>query len=281
VSTITIEKLTPTVGAEISGLGVDRLLNDPEVPEIMWGALRTHGVLLFHDLGLTPETQVRFSQRLGTVDQASGDQYGEPGVMRVSMDPKKNGGQETIKGTFNWHMDGCTLPAGRFPAPATILTCAEKSEIGGRTSFASTRIFFDSLTEDEQQRLSGMRVIHSIAGTRRRVIQNPTPEQEASWATMGRREHPLVWRHLQGLPSLVIGGTSENIVGWEVGKGVAFLDELVERVTAPDHVYTHDWTIGDTVIWDNPGMLHSVEPYEDGSKREMVRSTLVGVEPTE
>jgi alpha-ketoglutarate-dependent taurine dioxygenase len=281
VKTITTDKLTPTVGVQINGLDADQLLNDPAIPEFIWGSLRTHGVLLFRDLGLTPEAQVRFSERLGTVDAGRGDQYGEPGVMLVSMDPKKNGGQETIKGTFNWHMDGCTLAEGRYPAPATILTCAVTSEIGGRTSFASTRAFFDSLTADEQQRLSELRVVHSIAGTRRRVIEDPTPEQEAAWAAMGCREHPLVWMHSEGLPSLVIGGTSENIVGWELKKGVEFLDDLVARATTPDRVYTHDWMVGDTVIWDNPGMLHSVEPYEDGSKREMVRCTLVGVEPTE
>jgi len=39
--------------------------------------------------------------------------------------------------------------------------------------------------------------------------------------------------------------------------------------------------VGDTVMWDNCGMLHAVEPYEEGSKRELIRTTLVGVEPTE
>jgi alpha-ketoglutarate-dependent sulfate ester dioxygenase len=46
-------------------------------------------------------------------------------------------------------------------------------------------------------------------------------------------------------------------------------------------VYSHAWTVGDTVIWDNAGMLHSVEPYEEGSKREHIRTTLVGTEPTD
>jgi alpha-ketoglutarate-dependent taurine dioxygenase len=281
MSTLTINELTPSMGAEITGVDLDRLLHDDAMPELIRQGLREHGVLLFHDLGFTPETQVTFSARLGQLDRSSGEEHNEPGIMRVSMDPRKNGGQETVRGTFNWHMDGCTLPPGRNPSPATILTCVEVSETGGQTEFASTRAFFESLTAQEQERLATLRVVHSVAGSRRRVIADPTPEQEATWTRMGAREHPLVWRHRQGRPSLVIGGTSDYIVGMERDVGRALLDELAERATAPDRVYRHEWSIGDTVIWDNPGMLHRVEPYEDGSPREMIRCTLIGDEPTE
>lgn len=281
MSTLVINKLSDELGAEVVGLDLDQALTDPALPAAIWEALREHGVLLMRGVGFEVDTQVAFASRLGQIDLSSGEDYGEPGVMRVSMDPAKNGGQETIRGTFNWHMDGATLPQGRYPAPATVLTCVATSEVGGRTSFASTRRFYDSLSAEEKERLGRLRVVHSVAGSRRRVIADPTPEQEASWAAMGSREHPLVWKHREGLPSLVIGGTSENIVGMERSAGVKFLDELAERATTPDHVYQHDWKIGDTVIWDNPGLLHAVEPYEEGSKREMIRSTLVGVEPTE
>ncbi|RZL72971.1 MAG: TauD/TfdA family dioxygenase [Rhodococcus sp. (in: high G+C Gram-positive bacteria)] len=281
MSTLTVNKLTPSMGAEITGVDLDRLLHDDAMPELIRQGLREHGVLLFHDLGFTPQTQVTFSERLGQLDRSSGEEHNEPGIMRVSMDPNKNGGQETVRGTFNWHMDGCTLPPGRNPSPATVLTCVEVSETGGQTEFASTRALFASLTAQEQERLTTLRVVHSVAGSRRRVIANSTPEQEAEWARMGVREHPLVWRHRQGRPSLVIGGTSDYLVGMDKEESRVLLDELVDRATTADRVYRHEWSIGDTVIWDNPGMLHRVEPYEDGSNREMIRCTLIGEEPTE
>src|SRR5207244_4470701 len=113
--------------------GLDRLLNDDDIPGLLWDALREHGVLLFHDLGFDTQSQVKFGQRMGEVDLSAGEEYAEPGIMRVSMDPAKNGGQETIRGTFNWHMDGCTLPPDRNPSPMTILTCVEVSKTGGQT----------------------------------------------------------------------------------------------------------------------------------------------------
>lgn len=281
MSTLTIEKITPTIGAEITGVDLDRLLNDDAIPDLLWDALRENGVLVIRGLGFDIDTQVQFGQRMGEVDLVSGEEYNEPGVMRVSMDPNKNGGQETVRGTFNWHMDGCSLPPGRNISPLTILTSVVLSETGGQTEFASTRAFFQSLSAEEKERLSKLRVVHSVAGSRRRVIPNPTPEQEALWATQHRREHPLVWRLRKGLPSLLIGGTSECLVGMSREEGLAILDDLTARATASGRVYRHEWSVGDTVMWDNLGLLHRVEPYEDGSKRELIRTTLVGDEPTE
>ncbi|TXA42855.1 taurine catabolism dioxygenase TauD, partial [Mycobacterium tuberculosis variant bovis] len=37
--------------------------------------------------------------------------------------------------------------------------------------------------------------------------------------------------------------------------------------------------IGDTVIWDNRGVLHRAAPYDPDSSREMLRTTVLGDEP--
>ncbi|OPE44688.1 TauD/TfdA dioxygenase family protein, partial [Mycolicibacterium diernhoferi] len=44
-------------------------------------------------------------------------------------------------------------------------------------------------------------------------------------------------------------------------------------------VYSHTWSVGDTVIWDNQGVLHRAAPYEPNSPREMLRTTVLGDEP--
>ena len=50
------------------------------------------------------------------------------------------------------------------------------------------------------------------------------------------------------------------------------------RVTAPEHVYRHDWAVGDLVIWDNTGVLHRVEPYPLDCGRMMHRTSIAGTE---
>jgi alpha-ketoglutarate-dependent taurine dioxygenase len=69
MSTLTLKKLSPTIGAEVSDLDLDRLLNDAEIPDLIWAALREHGVLLFHDIGFEIDSQVKFGWRLGEVDR--------------------------------------------------------------------------------------------------------------------------------------------------------------------------------------------------------------------
>jgi alpha-ketoglutarate-dependent taurine dioxygenase len=59
----------------------------------------------------------------------------------------------------------------------------------------------------------------------------------------------------------------------------ALLDDLLERATTPDLVYRHSWRKGDTVLWDNRGLLHHVVKYDTREPREMWRTTVLGQEP--
>ena len=58
----------------------------------------------------------------------------------------------------------------------------------------------------------------------------------------------------------------------------ALLDELMDRATKAEFVYSHHWSVGDTVIWDNTGVMHRATPYPAGSPREMLRTNIFGTE---
>ena len=61
-------KLTETVGVEVRGVDVDRLLHDDDLPKWVLDALEAHGVLVFRDLHLDDAAHVAFSKRLGQVE---------------------------------------------------------------------------------------------------------------------------------------------------------------------------------------------------------------------
>src|SRR5262245_31238262 len=61
--TLTTEKLSPTVGAEITGVDVERLLTDDDVPAAVLAALEEHGALVFRELHIDDASQVAFSKR--------------------------------------------------------------------------------------------------------------------------------------------------------------------------------------------------------------------------
>jgi alpha-ketoglutarate-dependent taurine dioxygenase len=65
----------------------------------------------------------------------------------------------------------------------------------------------------------------------------------------------------------------------DLDEGRALLEELLARATVRDKVYSHSWSVGDTVIWDNRGVLHRAARYDPSSPREMLRTTVIGDEP--
>jgi alpha-ketoglutarate-dependent taurine dioxygenase len=198
----------------------------------------------------------------------------------VSLDPAANRRSAAyLRGTFVWHVDGCTPDGDEYPQKATVLSAVALADHGGDTEFVSSYAAYDSLDEDEQAALTGLRVIHSLEASQRRVNPEPSPEQLAAWRSRPVHEHPLVWTHRDGRRSLLLGASADHVVGMPIDEGQALLDDLLARATTPERVYRHEWSVGDTVIWDNRGVLHRALPYDETSGREMLRTTILGDEP--
>jgi len=275
MSTVTIEKLGDTVGAEIMGVDRDRLLDDDAFPARCLQALDENGVLVFRGLGLDDETQVAFSKRLGEVEVPPMGSGALPEIYLVTRDPEKSPLAGYAPGTFDWHIDGCT---DDIPIMATMLSAHEIDSSGGDTEFASTYAAYDDLSDDEQERCLALCVLHSFEASQ--LLRDPTPplKELARWRKRPTKIHPLVWRHQSGRRSLVLGATTERVEGMTAVDGRAFLDELLARATRPERVYRHEWELGDLVIWDNRGVLHRALPYDASSPREMHRTTIAGDE---
>jgi alpha-ketoglutarate-dependent taurine dioxygenase len=279
MSLLTVNKLTDSVGAEVVELDPDRLATDDLLAEAVLNALEDNGVLVFPGLHLEPEAQVAFCRRLGEVDHSSDGHHPVAGIYPITLDKSKNASAAYLRATFDWHIDGCTPLNDEFPQMATVLSAVQVADQGGETEFASAYGAYDELTDEDKRRVASLRVVHSLEASQRRVNPDPTPEQLARWRARPSHEHPLVWTHRSGRKSLVLGASADYVVGMEPDEGRALLAELLDRATTADKVYSHRWTVGDTVIWDNRGVLHRAAPYDPDSPREMLRTTVLGDEP--
>jgi alpha-ketoglutarate-dependent taurine dioxygenase len=279
MSLLTINKLTDSVGAEVLGVDSDRLASDDLLGEAVLDALEENGVLVFPKLGLDPEAQVAFCRRLGEVDHSSDGHHLVAGIYPITLDKSKNASADYLRATFDWHIDGCTPMEDTFPQMATVLSAVQVADRGGETEFASTYAAYDVLSDGEKERLGSLRVVHCLEASQRRVTPDPSPEVLARWRSRRTHEHPLVWMHRSGRKSLVLGASADYIVGMDPDEGRALLAQLLDRATDADKVYSHDWSVGDTVIWDNRGVLHRAAPYDPDSPREMLRTTVLGDEP--
>ena len=274
MTTLAADRLTPTVGALVEGVDRERVLSDQTLPGWTLEALEAHGVLVFRGLHLSDGDQVAFSKLLGTVEVLGTGAH--PEIFRVTLDPARNPVAAYLKGTFHWHIDGCT---DDVPIMATMLSAHDVAASGGETEFASSYQAYEDLSEGERIRFESVRVVHSVEASMRLHTADPTAEQLALWRKRPAKVHPLVWTHRTGRKSLVLGATTEHVVGMGPEDGRAFLDGLVDRATVPARVYRHQWQVGDVVIWDNRGVLHRAAPYDPASPRDMHRTTIAGDEP--
>ncbi|GAB2851639.1 TauD/TfdA family dioxygenase [Actinocorallia aurea] len=275
---ITVEKLGTGVGAEVRDVDRARLLSDASLPGALMEALEANGVLVFRDLHLDPETQVAFCRRLGEIDLSPGH-HDVAGIYRVSLDTAKNSSAAYLRATFDWHIDGCTPDGDAYPQKATVLTAEQVAATGGETEFASAYAAYDALSSEEKERVASLRVVHSLEASQRLVTPDPSLAQLALWRRRPVKEHPLVWTHKTGRRSLVLGASTDHVVGLPPRESRALLDGLLARCTTADRVYRHEWSVGDTVIWDNRGVIHRAAPYDAASPREMLRTTVLGDEP--
>ncbi|MEV3905966.1 MULTISPECIES: TauD/TfdA dioxygenase family protein [unclassified Mycobacterium] len=276
---LTINKLTESVGAEVTGVDPDRLAGDDSLGEAVLEALEDNGVLVFPGLGLQPEVQVEFCRRLGGIDHSSDGHHPVPGIYPVTLDKSKNSSAAYLRATFDWHIDGCTPLNDECPQKATVLSAKQVAARGGETEFANSYAAYEAFTDEEKDRFGALRVVHSLEASQRRITPDPSPEQVAKWRSRPTHEHPLVWTHRSGRRSLVLGASADHVVGMDLDEGRALLAELLDRATQPGLVYSHRWSVGDTVIWDNNGVLHRAAPYDPDSPREMLRTTVLGDEP--
>src|SRR5262249_31587663 len=150
---------------------------------------------------------------------------------------------------------------------------------GGDTEFASTYAAYDGLTDAEKQSFASLRVLHRFERAVLPFLDNPTPEHLARLRGQPTKVHPLVWTHESGRRSLVIGTHADQVEGMAEADSRALLDDLLDRATEHGRVYRHAWREGDTVLWDNRGLLHHVVRYDTATPREMWRTTVLGQEP--
>lgn len=262
--------IKPKIGTEILS-GKEALLSGAHAGEIR-ELLEKRGVLVFPELNFTDEEQLKFTKTLGNVAKEPGGEE----VFPISLDPKVSSGVEYLKGSLYWHFDGTMQPR---PILASILSSKVLSPTGGNTEFANTYAAYDDLPEDEKAKVEGLRVVHSAWNTLFYYDPEPNQAKLEQFMSVGEVELPLVWKHRSGRKSLVLGCTARHVVGMEHKESALLLNGLREWATSEPFHYSHTWSVGDMVMWDNTGTLHRARPYDPECGRELHRTKLEGEEP--
>lgn len=262
--------LTPRIGSEIR-TDLDTLLSGREAPTIR-EVLERRGVVFFRGLEIGDEEQVAIAKTLGTLVANEG----QGGINKISLDEKVNQRAKYLRGSMFWHFDGSLQP---LPNLATLLRAVQLSEIGGQTEFCNTYAAYEDLPEEDKEAIADLRVVHSAERSQYYVTPEMSYDEVAFWQKSPTKACPIVWTHQSGRKSLLLGATSDYVIGLPVEESRALLARLRDWATQPRYVYQHQWQPGDLLIWDNTGTMHRVLPYPVDSGRLMHRTILAGEEP--
>lgn len=266
--TFIVRQVKPLIGAVVES-DKATLLSGRHAAQIR-ELLEDRGVIVFARTDFTDEEQVAFTKTLGKfAREMTGD------VFKISMDKAVNPMAEYTRGAFYWHIDGTM---DRVPLFASMLTAKILAPTGGNTEFCNTYAAWDALPESEKAALENLRVVHSLVNAQLYVQPEPTLAEFEGWARLGTNELPLVWTHRSGRKSLVLGSTAEYVVGMDLVESRRLLIRLREWATQDQFSLSHQWSVGDTVIWDNTGTMHRAMAYPLDCKREMHRTKLEGEE---
>ena len=270
-SSLSTEEIKPLIGSRVLNDKKDLLSGkfSSEIREL----LEQRGVLVFPEIRFTDEEQIAFTNTLGKFEA---ERDGGT-VFKVTLDTKENPhSAEYLKGSLYWHLDG-TMNA--VPILASLLASKKLPSAGGNTGFCSTYAAYEHLPAERKAELDALRVIHAIWNTVFYYEPEPSLAKLKAMQAIGERELPLVWKHRSGRKSLILGCTAHRIVDMSPPKSSEVLVELREWATSEQFSYSHKWSVGDLVMWDNTGTLHRAEPYDLQSGRLLHRTKLAGEEP--
>ncbi len=268
----------PGAGIEISDVDV-RYADDTTFAEIRQ-LFHHHGLVFLRGQQLSEADHLELARRLGTVN-VNRFFIKHPEHPEIAM-VTKEADQRLNVGGF-WHTDHSY---DAEPALGSILVARELPASGGDTQFLSTYDAFAALPPKLQERLRGMRAVHSakhaFGTTASRIRQWIDPQAKTENTEqadhLGTVSHPAVIRHpLSGREALFVNPSfTVRFEGWSMLRSAPLLAEIYTRVLRSGGIANFRWEPGSVAIWDNRATWHNAKNNYRGQRREMHRITLDG-----
>lgn len=278
-ATMKVTKLSPHIGAEITGIDL-RAPVDDETRRALNAAVVEHVALVIRDQDFTPEQYLAAVSLFGEPMEQHFTQYALPGcplVHEVSNRHQDKSGKR-VKHGAGWHTDHTNHVR---PPKYTSLYAVALPSSGGNTNVVNMRAGYEALPGDIKNRIAEMKTVN--------VFQGSASETYSGQSADAQRElkpepvlQPLVRTHPEnGRKALYFHPVkAENIVGMSPVESQALLADLLERSVKPELIYSHPWRKGDMLIWDNRAAMHRASfDYDPNEYRLLYRVLVRGERP--
>jgi alpha-ketoglutarate-dependent taurine dioxygenase len=264
-------------------LGVElRSLDEPT-----WQAVRDawlkYALLIFPGQFLTQDEQNDFARRFGDLEFAATP------ISNIDRDGKVHyeAGDDVVRalrGNEGWHHDSTYMPV---QAKGAVFSAEIVPSEGAATGFCDMAAAYDGLDAETKAFLEGRNAYHSLNYSMGRVGYLPSKKTDkGNYAGYGYDQkpylRPLVKVHPDtGRPNLVVGRHAFGVEGLDEEESVRFLDTLNRDAAQTPRIHHHQWTVGDTVVWDNRRLMHRATPFDMTQPRRMWHTRIAGERASE
>lgn len=278
IKTIEVERLSPALGARVAGVDLSKPLDELQWQELH-RAFLDHLVLFFPDQHLSPEQQIAFARRFGTLNVhpyvKALDGYPEILEVRKEAQDEANFGGA-------WHADLTFLEA---PPLGSVLYAREVPAVGGDTMWCNLYLAYETLSQGMRKLLDGLTGVHSAAmlygsskvggtGFGGRMSMQVDQRDEAAREV----EHPLVRTHPEtGRKLLALSpGYLRRFKDMSEEESAPLLDQLKRHALQEVFTCRFRWSRDTVALWDNRCTLHYALNDYHGSRRRMLRVAING-----
>ena len=246
--TLTIDKLTPIIGAEVGGIDLSRPLGNRQVDELH-RALAENCVIFFRDQHITQDQHLAFGRLFGNlhIHPAAPSEPGKPELMIIRADkdsPRANG--------EGWHSDvSCDVE----PPMGSILYIKECPPKDGDTLFANMYAAYEALSDRMKTYLAGLTAIHDGEDAYRGTYANLGVKDKPVYP---RAEHPVIRTHpVTGRKALYVNrGFTKRLAGVPRDESDGILRYLFEHMENPLFQCRFRWRPNSIAFWDNRCVQH-------------------------
>ncbi len=288
-SVLTCTPVHPHFAARVEGMDFRRPLSDEQKTAVR-AAMDKYAVVVFPGQSMDDDEQEAFARQFGEVEETPTlvDQsrrrlpnlkindisnLGPDGEIWPADDRRRM----FNLGNLLWHSDSSFKPT---PAYWSMLQAKVIPPVGGETEFVDMRVAWEHLPEELKEEVIDLTAYHSLIYSRSQLgFDEFSPEEAERCKPVPQR---LVRLHKEsGRLSLYLSAHIGAIDGWSRPEAMALIRHLTEFATQREFVYSHEWTVGDLVIWDNRCTMHRGTRFADKTyPRDLRRVTLMDSAPT-
>ncbi len=264
---ITVEPLTPTIGATVTGVDLRQPIDDELFSELH-AAWMEHLVLFFRDQPMSSAEHLALGRRFGELHIHPAAPYAEGNpelmVIHTDKDSFRNNGER-------WHSD---VSADAEPPMASILHVHHVPPQGGDTCWSNMYAAYEALSPAMRDLLEPLTALH--ASDYSGQYGEHKPQREFPSAV-----HPVVRTHpVTGKKALFVNEVfTRRITELSPEESRALLGFLADHVKNVNFQCRFQWEDHSVALWDNRCTQHmAIWDYYPES-RSGIRVTIKGDKP--